>query len=159
MKLAKFIGKHTWKIAIIFAIIAAIVTSLVLYTDAKKNIDAQINELYAKDTLVQQDFSNVYNLNGITCYINTENNVIIFNAEDCSLKATYSKNGILLTKELEDLRVGSAISSFICVVVLTFICVFLISTLILILLASILEDINEKINKSDKKKKQNNKAD
>ena len=147
MKIAKFIDKHVWKIACIISIIASIVASLLLYVDCNKNIDSQISELYAKDTLVQQDFSNVYSMSKITCYIKEKNNVIIFYGEDCCLKATYSKDGIILRKEVEDLRIGSNPLSCVFLVILTFIAVYLLTILLLAMISILFENTNKKAKK------------
>lgn len=155
MKFTKFIGEHALKIAVIIGIISSIVVSVLLYIDGNKNIDCQIEELYAKDVLVQQDFSNAYTLKGITCYINEDNNVIIFNAKDCSLKATYNKDGILLAKEVEDLRLGSNSLSFAITVVLIFIVTLFLSAMLLLFLSGVSEGIAEIIGKRVKKKQKN----
>ena len=115
MAFRKFLDKHVWTILTIIGIIVAIVIFATLRIDATRDIDDQIKELYDKEKLVEQDFSNAHSLSGVVCYINEASNVVILNAKDCSLKVAYNKNGELLTKEFVDNRIGA--SFFVCIVI------------------------------------------
>ena len=107
MKFRKFLDDHVSTLLLVAILIATIITFVILRFDASRSIEDQINALYEKEKLVSQDFAEAYELSDVTCYINDNNNVIIFRDNDCQLKVTYSKNGELLTKEFKDLRTGN----------------------------------------------------
>lgn len=112
----KWLDKHVGAIITIFAILIGALAVVLIYMDAARNIDNQVDALYEKADLVEQDFANAYELGGVTCYINKETNVIVFQESDCMLKVTYNKDGELLTKEFEDYRIGKNIGVSIAVV-------------------------------------------
>jgi len=107
MKFRQFLAKYIFVILAIIGITAAVITFAGLRIDATRDIQDQVDELYEKERLVGKNFANAYGLSGVTCYSNEDNNVIIFNSNDCSLKVTYNKNGELLTKEFNDYRLGN----------------------------------------------------
>lgn len=144
MKLQKFLNQYKWPIVIILTIITALVTTMFLWVDASRNIGEQINSVYEKERLVSQDFANSYELSGITCHLNDENNIIIFREDDCYLKATYSKNGDLLTKEFEDTRISSNMGTNIILVVATSLLGFFLSFGGCVLLDHILAKVEQK---------------
>ncbi len=117
MKSRKFLKKYAMAMVIFITIIATALSALFIFLDSSRSIDDQINNLYEKDKLVQQSFANAYELNGVTCYINESDVVVVFESADCSLKTIYNKQGEVLTKEFEDSRLGTNLGAAIALLV------------------------------------------
>lgn len=152
MKLRKFLDRHVSAIISIITLIAMVIAIGALHLDAARNIDDQIKDLYAKDMLVQEDFSNAYKLSGVSLQTNENNNVILFIAEDCTLKVTYSKSGELLEKEYEDLRPGKNVLVAVFIVAALAFAACISSAFILCGLDCILEKREKKLEAKKQKK-------
>lgn len=152
MKVSRFIDKYSWVIIAFLTVIAAVITIFAIRTDASRNIEDQVADLYEKERLVSGDFSKAYKLNNVTCYINEDNNVFIFTSEDCELTVKYSKDGEALTKEFKDTRIGTDFLMSVLVVIFISVCAFVFSGTILAAVYLVLILVEEKIIKHKRKK-------
>lgn len=152
MKFRQFLDNYSWAIIIFFVVIAAVITIISIHADASRSIEEQVTDLYEKERIVSGDFSKVYELSNVTCYINEENSVFIFTTNDCELKVTYNKNGDVLTKEFKDTRIGTDILTSVLVVLFISICTFTASGTLLATLYLVMTIVEEKAIKQKRKK-------
>lgn len=152
MKFRQLLDKYTWHIIIFFIVIAVVITILALQTDAARSIEDQVTDLYEKERIVSEDFSKAYELSNVTCYINEDNNVFIFTAEDCELTVKYSKDGETLTKEFKDTRIGTDFLLSVLIVIFISICTFIASGTLLALLYLVLTIVEEMVIKQKRRK-------
>ncbi len=152
MRVSKFLDKYSFAIITLLVIIAIAITGTALFTDASRDVENQIADLYEKERLVGEDFSNAKVLSGVTCYINEDDTVFIFTSNDCELTVKYSKDGEVLTKELKDTRIGKDFLLSVLVVIFMGICTFTTSGFLLALLYLVVTMVEERLIKHKQKK-------
>ena len=100
----EFLDKHTLLIWVVLALCFAALLTFALIVPEFKPIDDQAAVLYSKAETVEKDFSSVLGMSDVTISFYESETEVIFKEKDCTLKMIYDKEGVVLTKMLEDGR-------------------------------------------------------
>lgn len=119
----KWFDKHIGNVFVIIVAISVLGTLAYYLIDGTRNIDDQKTILFEKEKLVGTDFSKLWQVDNATLHF--ENNLLTvkYSAVDCTLSVTYDQNFEIVSKQLEDLRIGtnpiSLVASLLCALVIS----------------------------------------
>lgn len=95
------------KIGIFAAVIGAIVAVIILIVAKNIPLDENIKQdLYDKQALIEQDFSNIVQIEGANVETTDSEVRVTLKGENCELKLVYDKHNNCISEQLVDNRLG-----------------------------------------------------
>ena len=116
-------GEYFNFIAFAFGIMLAIIMIIALVTSGSKPMDTtELEEHNVKIQLLEQDFSNITSMENVSAKTDENGIIVTFEGVECSLKAHFTKEGILDYSEIIDERLTSNFGACFMLVLMTFVC-------------------------------------
>ena len=114
----KFMMKHDVTIGVALAVCLFMFLAVVLIVPELKPIDDQVATLYSQAEAIEEDFSSVREMSNVTISFFESKIKVTLKEKFCTLNITYSKDGTIIAKQLEDSRLCDTLPGLISGIVL-----------------------------------------